>query len=116
MSYALTYFDPQDGHPDDWISDKADASVVTYCIAQLAYHTGNDEAGDAAMGALDISCGQDDFSSDEVERVRDYLAANYCRPAQWLSAVTQEVKAVDDRKARADAKGAVVAFVRAVMA
>lgn len=111
MSLTLTHYDPQDGHPDEWIADKADASVTTYCIAHLAYFTGNDEAGDAAISALDIACGQDGFSADQVETVKDYLDANYTCPSQWLLAVTGEVNAIERQKARDAAKRAVIAFI-----
>ena len=116
MALALTHYDPQDGHPDDWIADKADKSMVTFCFYELAYFTGNDEMGDKGWEAFETSAREDDFGGDEIEECREYLKLNLTRPSQWLAVLRDEVAAIEDGKRRLAAKRAVWRFIAGLFA
>lgn len=71
----------------------------------------HDTIGDAGTDALFEALSEDGVGIDSHDAATDWLERAYPKPADWLDALTTEAARVGKRKARDDAKRAVIRFV-----
>ena len=72
-----------------------DDVVGTYCIAKLAYASGEDEAGDAAWQRL-----KDETDADEFEQIEAQLESDHPNIAAWVGVLVAEAERLDRKKAK----------------
>jgi hypothetical protein len=100
---------------DDMFGDTLDASVTVFCLRELAHYLGHDTIGDAGTDALFEAFSEDGVSIDSHDAATEWLERHYPKPADWLDALKTEAERVTKRRARDDAKRAVMRFVEQVM-
>jgi len=101
---------------DDMFGDTLDAAVTVFCLRELAHYCGHDTISDAATDALFDAFSEDGVGVDSHDAATEWLERHYPKPADWIDTLKDEAERVAKRKARDDAKRAVIAFVARVMA